>query len=82
MRGSKPPAACSAAVRSSTAAPLPDYAAQDPLVVHLAFDVGGEDIIAVRVKKLISHTLALKQYLDVFRLFGGRDTMKLMVTME
>jgi L-iditol 2-dehydrogenase len=36
---------------------------------------------AVRVGKLISHTLPLKEYLDVFRLFGGRDTMKLMVTM-
>ena len=34
---------------------------------------------AVRVKKLISHRLGLKDYLDVFRLFGGRDTMKLMV---
>jgi 2-desacetyl-2-hydroxyethyl bacteriochlorophyllide A dehydrogenase len=34
---------------------------------------------AVRVKTLISHRLGLKDYLDVFRLFGGRDTMKLMV---
>jgi hypothetical protein len=32
------------------------------------------------VKPLISHRLGLKDYLDVFRLFGGRDTMKLMVT--
>jgi L-iditol 2-dehydrogenase len=37
---------------------------------------------AVRVKKLISHTLALKDYLDVFRIFGGRDTMKLMVKLD
>jgi L-iditol 2-dehydrogenase len=36
---------------------------------------------AVRVGKLISHRIPLHQYLDVFRLFGGRDTMKLMVTM-
>lgn len=35
---------------------------------------------AVRVKALVSHRLGLKDYLDVFRLFGGRDTMKLMVT--
>jgi len=37
---------------------------------------------AVKVAKLISHRLALKDYLDVFRLFGGRDTMKLMVRMD
>jgi 2-desacetyl-2-hydroxyethyl bacteriochlorophyllide A dehydrogenase len=35
---------------------------------------------SVRVGKLISHRIPLKQYLDVFRLFGGADTMKLMVT--
>jgi len=35
----------------------------------------------VRVQKLISHRLALKDYLEVFRLFGGKDTMKLMVGM-
>jgi 2-desacetyl-2-hydroxyethyl bacteriochlorophyllide A dehydrogenase len=34
---------------------------------------------AVRVKELISHRLALQDYLEVFRLFGGKDTMKLMV---
>lgn len=37
---------------------------------------------AVRVRRLISHRLALKDYLEVFRLFGGADTMKLMVGME
>jgi 2-desacetyl-2-hydroxyethyl bacteriochlorophyllide A dehydrogenase len=37
---------------------------------------------AVRVGDLISHRLALKDYLEAFRLFGGRDTMKLMVRME
>ena len=37
---------------------------------------------AVRVGDLISHRLALKDYLEVFRLFGGKDTMKLMVRME
>ena len=37
---------------------------------------------AVRVKKLISHRLALKDYLEVFRLFGGKDTMKLMVSTD
>lgn len=37
---------------------------------------------AVRVKRLISHRLALKDYLEVFRLFGGKDTMKLMVNMQ
>ena len=36
----------------------------------------------VRVQKLISHRLALRDYLEVFRLFGGKDTMKLMVCME
>jgi 2-desacetyl-2-hydroxyethyl bacteriochlorophyllide A dehydrogenase len=37
---------------------------------------------AVRVGDLVSHRLALKDYLEVFRLFGGQDTMKLMVRME
>ncbi len=37
---------------------------------------------AVRVAELVSHRLALKDYLEVFRLFGGPDTMKLMVSME
>ena len=33
----------------------------------------------VRVDNLISHHIALKDYLDVFKIFGGRDTLKLMV---
>jgi threonine dehydrogenase-like Zn-dependent dehydrogenase len=37
---------------------------------------------AVRVAGLVSHRLELKDYLEVFRLFGGGDTMKLMVRME
>lgn len=37
---------------------------------------------AVRVGDLISHRLSLKDYLEVFRLFGGPDTMKLMVRMD
>jgi 2-desacetyl-2-hydroxyethyl bacteriochlorophyllide A dehydrogenase len=37
---------------------------------------------AVRVAGLVSHRLALKDYLEVFRLFGGADTMKLMVRMD
>jgi 2-desacetyl-2-hydroxyethyl bacteriochlorophyllide A dehydrogenase len=37
---------------------------------------------AVRVGDLISHRLKLKEYLEVFRLFGGPDTMKLMVRMD
>ena len=37
---------------------------------------------AVRVRGLISHRLPLKQYPEAFRLFGGPDTMKLMVSME
>jgi 2-desacetyl-2-hydroxyethyl bacteriochlorophyllide A dehydrogenase len=36
----------------------------------------------VRVDNLISHHLALKDYLDVFKIFGGPDTLKLMVHME
>jgi 2-desacetyl-2-hydroxyethyl bacteriochlorophyllide A dehydrogenase len=35
---------------------------------------------AVRVKGLISHRIGLKDYLEVFRLFGGKETMKLMVS--
>ena len=37
---------------------------------------------AVRVRGLISHRLPLKDYLEVFRLFGGPDTMKLMVSTQ
>jgi len=37
---------------------------------------------AVRVGDLISHRLKLKEYSEVFRLFGGPDTMKLMVRMD
>jgi 2-desacetyl-2-hydroxyethyl bacteriochlorophyllide A dehydrogenase len=33
----------------------------------------------VRVDNLISHHIALKDYLDVFKIFGGPDTLKLMV---
>jgi 2-desacetyl-2-hydroxyethyl bacteriochlorophyllide A dehydrogenase len=36
----------------------------------------------VRVDNLISHRIALKDYLDVFKLFGGPDTIKLMVNMD
>ncbi|MCX6081185.1 MAG: zinc-dependent alcohol dehydrogenase family protein [Chloroflexi bacterium] len=36
----------------------------------------------VRVDNLISHNIALKDYLDVFKLFGGPDTIKLMVNMD
>lgn len=36
----------------------------------------------VRVDNLISHRIALNDYLEVFKLFGGRDTLKLMVTMN
>jgi 2-desacetyl-2-hydroxyethyl bacteriochlorophyllide A dehydrogenase len=36
----------------------------------------------VRVDNLISHRIALKDYLDVFRIFGGPDTLKLMVRMD
>jgi 2-desacetyl-2-hydroxyethyl bacteriochlorophyllide A dehydrogenase len=34
----------------------------------------------VRVDNLISHRIELEDYLQVFRLFGGTDTVKLMVT--
>lgn len=36
----------------------------------------------VRVDKLISHTFQLKDYLDVFKVFGSPDSMKLMIVME
>lgn len=36
----------------------------------------------VRVDNLISHRIALKDYLDVFKIFGGPDTLKLMVRMD
>jgi threonine dehydrogenase-like Zn-dependent dehydrogenase len=36
----------------------------------------------VRVDNLISHRIALKDYLDVFKLFGGSNTIKLMVNMD
>jgi len=36
----------------------------------------------VRVDNLISHHIALKDYLDVFKIFGGPDTLKLMVHTE
>jgi 2-desacetyl-2-hydroxyethyl bacteriochlorophyllide A dehydrogenase len=36
----------------------------------------------VRVENLISHRLPLADYLDVFKLFGGADTLKLMVQTE
>ena len=39
-------------IYSNPAAPLPDYRRQDPLIVHLAFDVGSDDIIAVRDRLL------------------------------
>jgi 2-desacetyl-2-hydroxyethyl bacteriochlorophyllide A dehydrogenase len=34
----------------------------------------------VRVDNLVSHRLPLKDYLKVFPMFGGKDTLKLMVT--
>jgi len=36
----------------------------------------------VQVDNLISHHITLKDYLDVFRLFGGPDTLKLMVVTD
>lgn len=36
----------------------------------------------VRVDNLISHRIRLKNYLDVFKIFGGPDTLKLMVLMD
>ena len=33
----------------------------------------------VRVDNLISHHIALKDYPDVFKIFGGATTLKLMV---
>jgi L-iditol 2-dehydrogenase len=37
---------------------------------------------ACRVANLVSHRLPLSRYLEVFRLFGGADTLKLMVTID
>jgi 2-desacetyl-2-hydroxyethyl bacteriochlorophyllide A dehydrogenase len=37
---------------------------------------------AVRVDNLITHRLPLERYLDVFRIFGRSDTVKLMVLMD
>lgn len=39
-------------IYNNPAAPLPDYRALDPLVLHLAFDVEHEDILAVRDRLL------------------------------
>jgi len=36
----------------------------------------------IRVDNLISHTFKLKDYLDVFKIFGDPETMKLMVEMN
>lgn len=36
----------------------------------------------IRVDNLISHTFKLKNYLDVFKIFGNPETMKLMVEMN
>ncbi len=36
----------------------------------------------IRVDNLISHRIDIKDYLDVFKLFGGPGTIKLMVNME
>jgi len=36
----------------------------------------------VRVDNLISHQIALKDYLDVFKIFGGPGTLKLMVSTD
>ena len=36
----------------------------------------------VRVDNLISHHIGIDDYLDVFKIFGGPDTLKLMVHME
>jgi threonine dehydrogenase-like Zn-dependent dehydrogenase len=43
------------------------------------------DLIAsgkVQVDNLVSHHFALKDYLDVFKVWGGKDTHKLMVNMD
>jgi len=37
---------------------------------------------AVRVDNLISHKIPLENYLDVFKIFGGPDTLKLMVVVQ
>ena len=39
-------------IYNNPAAPLPDYGNQDPLVLHIAFDVGDEDAAAVRDRLL------------------------------
>jgi len=36
----------------------------------------------VRVDNLISHHIGIDDYLDVFKIFGGPDTLKLMVVMD
>lgn len=36
----------------------------------------------IRVDNLISHRIPLHDYLEVFKMFGGRDTLKLMVTVD
>jgi 2-desacetyl-2-hydroxyethyl bacteriochlorophyllide A dehydrogenase len=36
----------------------------------------------IRVDNLISHRIPLHDYLEVFKMFGGRDTLKLMVTID
>ena len=36
----------------------------------------------IRVDNLVSHRFALKNYLDVFEVFGSPDSIKLMVTMD
>jgi glyoxylase I family protein len=39
-------------IYNNPAAPLPDYRALDPLILHLAFDVEHEDILAARERLL------------------------------
>ncbi len=39
-------------IYNNPAAPVPDYRALDPLLLHLAFDVEHEDILAVRDRLL------------------------------
>jgi 2-desacetyl-2-hydroxyethyl bacteriochlorophyllide A dehydrogenase len=36
----------------------------------------------IRVENLVSHHIPLAEYLDVFKIFGGSDTLKLMVLTE
>jgi L-iditol 2-dehydrogenase len=45
--------------------------------VHKAIDLISSGVI--RVNNLISHRNALKDYLDVFKIWGNKDTHKLMV---